>query len=122
MLLLFTVELRDYMTPNVTEELFVDTSRSPSIQINLDVIFSTISCDCTYVVKIKTVVHENVWSAVISLDAMDSSGEQHLQIDHNIYKRRLSLEGNPIEDPVKEDITIKSKSVEVQTRIELVFK
>lgn len=40
----------------------------------------------------------------LALDAMDSSGEQHLQIDHNIYKRRLSLEGHPIEEAKKEDI------------------
>ncbi|GBP21500.1 Endoplasmic reticulum-Golgi intermediate compartment protein 3 [Eumeta japonica] len=35
---------------------------------------------------------------------MDSSGEQHLQIDHNIYKRRLDLSGQPIEEPKKEEI------------------
>ena len=35
---------------------------------------------------------------------MDTSGEQHLQIEHNIYKRRLDLEGKPIEDPQKEEI------------------
>lgn len=44
---------------------------------------------------------------------MDSSGEQHLQIDHNIYKRRLDLEGRPIEEPKKEDITIPTKANEV---------
>jgi hypothetical protein len=33
---------------------------------------------------------------------MDTSGEQHLQIEHNIYKRRLDLDGKPIEDPKKE--------------------
>lgn len=38
------------------------------------------------------------------LDAMDSSGEQHLQIDHSIHKRRLDLNGNPISEPKKEDI------------------
>lgn len=42
---------------------------------------------------------------------MDSSGEEHLEIDHSIYKRRLDLNGNPIEEPQKEDITIKSKNV-----------
>lgn len=40
---------------------------------------------------------------------MDSSGEQHLQIDHNIYKRKLDLQGKPIEEAKKEDITIKHK-------------
>lgn len=48
--------------------------------------------------------------SVLALDAMDSSGEQHLQIDHNIYKRRLDLEGKPIEEPKKEDIIIRSKN------------
>lgn len=38
------------------------------------------------------------------LDAMDSSGEQHLQMEHNIHKRRLDLNGNPIEEPKKEEI------------------
>lgn len=40
----------------------------------------------------------------LSLDAMDSSGDQHLHIEHNIFKRRLDLQGNPIEEPKKEDI------------------
>lgn len=42
---------------------------------------------------------------------MDSLGEQHLAIDHNIYKRKLDLDGKPIEEPKKEDITIRSKEV-----------
>lgn len=37
---------------------------------------------------------------------MDSSGEQHLEMDHNIYKRRLDLDGKPIADPNKVNITI----------------
>lgn len=40
---------------------------------------------------------------------MDSSGEQHLQINHNIYKRRLDHNGQPIAEPKKEDITVKTK-------------
>lgn len=32
---------------------------------------------------------------------MDTTGEQHLHIDHNIYKRRLDLNGKPIEEPKK---------------------
>lgn len=48
MSLLFWSEFLNYMTPDVTEELFVDTSRSPNIQINLDFIVPHISCDCKY--------------------------------------------------------------------------
>lgn len=36
---------------------------------------------------------------VLSIDAMDTTGEQHLDIEHNIFKRRLDLSGKPIEDP-----------------------
>ena len=36
------------------------------------------------------------------LDAMDVSGEQHMDIAHNIFKRRLDLEGKPIQEPQKQ--------------------
>lgn len=42
----------------------------------------------------------------LSLDAMDSAGDQHLHIEHNIYKRRVDLHGNPIEEGKKEDISV----------------
>jgi len=45
MILLFTSEIRDYLTPQLTEELFVDTSRSGKLKINFDIVFSRISCD-----------------------------------------------------------------------------
>jgi hypothetical protein len=41
-------------------------------------------------------------SIVLSIDAIDVSGEQHINIEHNIYKRRLNLKGEPIEKPEKE--------------------
>lgn len=40
----------------------------------------------------------------LSLDAMDTTGDQHLHIEHNIFKRRMGLDGKPIDEPVKEDI------------------
>ncbi|KAL0849130.1 hypothetical protein ABMA28_013479 [Loxostege sticticalis] len=86
MILLFLSELYTYMSPNISEELFVDTSRGHKLRINFDIVVPRISCD--YLV----------------LDAMDSSGEQHLQMDHNIHKRRLDLDGNPIEEPKKQEI------------------
>ena len=45
MILLFASEIRDYLTPQLTEELFVDTSRSGKLKINFDIVFSSISCD-----------------------------------------------------------------------------
>lgn len=79
-------ELNAYWTPEVSEELFVDTTRGTKLKINLDIVIPQISCD------------------YLSLDAMDSTGEQHLHIEHNIYKHRLNLNGEPIEEAKKEDI------------------
>ncbi|KAH0946797.1 hypothetical protein HN011_002564 [Eciton burchellii] len=85
--ILFLSEVNYYLTPSMSEELFVDTSRGSKLRINLDMIVPTISCD------------------LLSIDAMDTTGEQHLQIEHNIFKRRLDLNGKPIEDPQRTNIT-----------------
>jgi len=84
MIILFASEFQDYLQPQMKEELFVDTSRTGKLKINVDVIFSRISCD------------------FLGIDAMDVSGEQHIDIEHNIYKRRLDLDGKPIEDAQKD--------------------
>ncbi|CAL8100765.1 unnamed protein product [Orchesella dallaii] len=88
MLALFISELSDYLTPTLTEELFVDTSRSNKLRINLGVEFPKVAC------------------SYLSIDAMDSSGEQHSQIEHSIFKRRLDADGNPIvgDVPVKTEV------------------
>ena len=85
MILLFTSEFKDYLQPQMKEELFVDTSRTGKLKINVDVIFSRISCD------------------FLGIDAMDVSGEQHIDIEHNIYKRRLDLDGKPIDEAQKDN-------------------
>lgn len=86
MALLIFSELQTYLSPNVSEELFVDTSRRHKLKINLEIVIPRISCD--YLV----------------LDAMDSSGEQHLQMEQNIYKKRLDLDGNVLQEAVKHEI------------------
>lgn len=85
--ILFMSEINYYLTPSMNEELFVDTSRGSKLRINLDIIVPVISCD------------------LLSIDAMDTTGEQHLHIEHNIFKRRLDLNGKPIEDPQRTNIT-----------------
>ncbi|XP_035205428.1 endoplasmic reticulum-Golgi intermediate compartment protein 3-like [Stegodyphus dumicola] len=44
--LLFISELNYYLTPEVTEELFVDVSRSEKLRINIDVTFPKLCCEC----------------------------------------------------------------------------
>lgn len=49
--ILFLSEVNYYLTPTLSEELFVDTSRGSKLRINLDIIVPTISCDrkCIYI-------------------------------------------------------------------------
>eukprot|EP00898_Chlorokybus_atmophyticus_P008283 jgi/Chlat1/8456/Chrsp80S07865 len=83
MTLLFFSELGLYLNINTENELFVDTSRGETLQINLDVTFPHMGC------------------SILSLDAMDISGDQHLDVVHNVYKRRLSADGTPIDEGTK---------------------
>lgn len=53
---------------------------------------------------------------------MDSTGEQHLHIEHNVYKRRLNLDGHPIEEAKKEDIQASSEKKLNETATQSVEK
>lgn len=58
---------------------------------------------------------------------MDSSGEQHLQMDHNIHKRRLDLNGVPIEESKIEEMTMSSTVslfffILIKSQSRLIFK
>ena len=35
---------------------------------------------------------------VLSVDVIDSSGEHQFGVEHNVFKRRLDLEGNPLQE------------------------
>nr|GMD56020.1 endoplasmic reticulum-Golgi intermediate compartment protein 3-like isoform X1 [Ipomoea batatas] len=64
----------------VTEtKLVVDTSRGETLRINFDITFPALPC------------------SIVSVDAMDISGEQHLDVRHDIIKKRLDSHGNVIE-------------------------
>ncbi|KAJ7556838.1 hypothetical protein O6H91_05G100600 [Diphasiastrum complanatum] len=86
MVLLFLTELRLYLRPSTVNELLVDTSRGEQLQIHFDVTFPALAC------------------SIISLDAMDISGEQHLDVKHNIFKKRLDSSGKVVEPPTQESI------------------
>lgn len=77
-LLLFVSELQFYMSKEVYPELFVDTTRGEKLRINMDVTFPHMAC------------------AFLSIDSMDVSGEQQIDVSHNVYKQRLSPDGQPV--------------------------
>lgn len=120
MIWLLVFEFYAYLTPTITEELFVDTTRSHKLKINLELVIPSISCNCEYLRWYEyCLAHFDPHNFVselnlsdLSLDAMDSAGDQHLHIDHNIYKRRVDLDGNPIDEAKKEDIATSTKKLE----------
>lgn len=50
--LLFLSELYSYLTPKISEDLFVDTTRGSKLKINLDIVFPKIPCNCEFVTHI----------------------------------------------------------------------
>ncbi|KAM6581199.1 uncharacterized protein LOC115725673 [Cannabis sativa] len=79
MLILFFSEFSLFLHTVKETKLVVDTSRGETLRINFDVTFPVIAC------------------SLLSLDALDISGEQHLDIRHNIVKKRIDAHGNLIE-------------------------
>ncbi|KAF5781609.1 putative endoplasmic reticulum vesicle transporter [Helianthus annuus] len=80
MFLLFCSELGLYLHTVTETKLVVDTSRGEKLHINFDITFPAVSC------------------TLLSLDAMDISGEQHLDIRHDIIKKRIDSNGKVIEE------------------------
>ena len=80
MTVLFLGELSLYLTTTTVHELSVDTSRGEKLRINFDISFPRMPC------------------SIISLDTMDISGEQHLDVTHEVYKQRLDEYGSAIAD------------------------
>ncbi|KAK4341441.1 hypothetical protein RND71_039942 [Anisodus tanguticus] len=79
MTLLFISELQLYLNAVTETKLVVDTSRGETLRINFDITFPALPC------------------SILSVDAMDISGEQHLDIRHDIIKKRIDALGNVIE-------------------------
>jgi len=78
MAMLFFSELGVYLKHRTTNTLAVDTSRGETMQIHIDVSLPKLPCS---------------W---ISIDAMDVSGDVHLEVnDHGLYKQRLDRRGEP---------------------------
>jgi hypothetical protein len=69
--LLFILELKYYLTTDVIQVLFVDTSRQEKMNITIDIKFPVVPC------------------SYLTVDAMDVSGDSQTDIIHNLYKTRL---------------------------------
>lgn len=79
-IVLFFVQLQYYLSTDVTQVLFVDTSRQEKMNITIDIRYPSLPC------------------SYLTLDAMDVSGDTQTDVTHNLYKTRLNLNGQPIEN------------------------
>lgn len=86
MIALFVAELQFFLGVSIKEKLLMDTTRSELLDIYLDVTFQHLPCD-----------H-------ISVDAMDVSGGQQVDVDHDIKKRRLKADGTRINEEKVEEL------------------
>lgn len=77
-LLLFYLQLQYYLTTDIEQVLFVDTSRQAKMNITADILFPVLPC------------------SYLTIDALDVSGESQTDIAHSLYKTRLHLNGTPI--------------------------
>ncbi|KAL7582816.1 hypothetical protein Lser_V15G46037 [Lactuca serriola] len=79
MLFLIFSEFGLYLQTVTDTKLVVDTSRGEHLKINFDITFPAVSC------------------TLLSLDAIDISGEQHLDIKHSVMKNRIDSDGHIIQ-------------------------
>ncbi|TGZ75422.1 hypothetical protein CRM22_000378 [Opisthorchis felineus] len=77
-LFLFFSELIAYTTPQAKQEIVVDIDRGRKLLIELDVSYLFIPC------------------TMLNLDTMDSTGEQKIDVNQQIYKTRIDSAGFPI--------------------------
>lgn len=72
-------EIYNYRTVTIKEHLKVDTTFGQKLKISLDITFHALTC------------------AEAHLDAMDIAGDNQLNIEHSMFKQRVTQGGMPIE-------------------------
>ncbi len=94
---LFISEFLYYLQIETQPQLLVDTTRGEKLRINFDVTFPRLPCARTIFSILNILL-------VVSVDSMDISGEHQLEVDHNVFKKRLDLTGRELSDkPVKQN-------------------
>jgi len=80
-----------YTWPPQHEHVLVDTSLGKKLQVNLNITFHALGCD------------------EVHIDAMDVAGDNQIDIDHDMWKTRLTAGGQWIGDPFTEEVGVQEK-------------
>ncbi|KAH3759930.1 endoplasmic reticulum-golgi intermediate compartment protein 3 [Pelomyxa schiedti] len=86
LLWLFIGEFAAYRQITVYPEVVVDTTRDEMLKINFNITFNHLAC------------------GFLSVDSLDVSGEHHIDLQHDVFKRRLNKDGRPFSIPEKQQI------------------
>ncbi|CAH8486203.1 unnamed protein product [Schistosoma margrebowiei] len=81
--ILFTSELLSFTRTRSKQEIIVDVNRGEKMSIYLDITLNFIPC------------------RFLSLDTMDTTGAQQLNVMHEVYKTSVSVDGTPLSDSVR---------------------
>ena len=92
----------------------MDVSTGEKLQINVDFTFPHMPCSRK--LRHLALVVLSVHGAVLSLDVMDVSGEQHLDVDHNVFKKNIDNEGKQIGAIEKHGVCVLCESLLVTQR------
>eukprot|EP00116_Pleurobrachia_bachei_P008383 sb/3468645/ len=99
MIALFLAELNFYLGVSIRETLLMDTTRSELMDIYIDVTFHKIPCEYLSSTQLTTITTTTNCKypppSDLSVDAMDVSGGQQVDVDQDVQKIRLGLDGEP---------------------------
>lgn len=85
-LVLFLSELAVFMTPQPKQEIIVDVNRDEKMSIALDITMNYIPC------------------GLLKLDTIDMIGEEQIDVEHELYKTSVTVDGTPISESVRHAI------------------
>jgi len=77
---LFLLELNVYLTPEITSDMRVDTSKKSDLPISLDITFPKAPCDA------------------LSFSYIDVAGRSAVNLEHTMMKQMLDSRGEPINE------------------------
>lgn len=88
---LIVCQFLELFSSRTQEHVVVDTSLGGMMQVNLNITFHALGCD------------------EVHIDAMDVAGDNQLNIEHDMWKQRLSPQGEPLGTIFTEEVGVNER-------------